>query len=676
MHVGGVCAGVGCGGVADALRFTTAITRKDSRDAHVYTGDPFEVQFSVSLENSQPVETNIKSASAADIGYAANSGTRPDVSVTASITTDDGYDTNDTHYYTVTTGPVDNTDITGVVVRLTTHTRNWGVSTETPPSGQIWRGASAADKGYAANSGTRPDVPVTASITTDDGYDTNDTHYYTVTTGPVDNTNITGVVVRLTTHTRNWVTEAEAYYYNREAVTITSMGGISIVSINGHTINGAPNTYTLNENERWGGTTTAELTNGQIRVRCSAGSAAEPGKITVTDATAEADATDADYPRGVLKATAPSSFNISIVANPLSFDSTTFPTILDVAEGVLTLNVRNQISVTLAAGTGTNNQNAEVGFEVLSGSPGTLYQNREGGSGVKKLLTYTDSGGVARVYLLPNSRTNRVRVWVSGRNPASADSKQARVVTFTYGFADLTADTTIGGPGGSGQRGVDGTRLANPFVVKVIDGTNRGFPGAAVTFDITAPETGAVLFPHPDFRAEPATTSSTKGGIVAGYDPLVITTDRNGEAKVYLQLRSRNGEIGGILHTVTASYQGSTRTFTATGIEATSATYVLTVDTQRSAQTQSVALRTRASRPLVVRVLEGGVNPVTNQGVRFTTTDGTLSPRREAMQQPDREGIPNRPHDRTILTNVRGEAWIDYIAGKRRRSRNNLCACF
>ena len=475
--------------------------------------------------------------------------------------------------------------------------------------------------------------------------------------------------VNLTTITRTWVSEDDAFFYNEEAVSITPSGGISIVSINGNTINAGLNTaYTLNENERWGGTTRAELTNGQIRVKCSAGSEAGSGAITVADATIAGGiaVADEDYPTGESGATAPSPFTINIVRNPLSL--TTFPTITRVSEGVITSNVRTQISVTLE---GTNNGNAEVGFEVLSGYPGTLYQNREGGSGAKKLLTYTDSTGVARVYLLPNSRTNQVRVWVSGRNPASTALTQAQVVTYTYGYADLTADTTIGGSGGSGQRGVAGTRLANPFVVKVIDGTRRGFPGAPVTFNITgvgsivdvddaAPATTeAALFPHPDFRAEPV---DTQGNAAGGYDPLVITTDRNGEAKVYLRL-SETSAASGTLHTVTAMYAGSTQTFTATGIEATSATYVLTVDTQRSAQTQNVALRTRASRPLVVRVLEGGVNPVTNQAVRFTTTDGTLSPRREAMQQPDRTGIPNRPHDRTILTNVRGEAWIDYIAG-------------
>ena len=627
-------------GVADALNFTSPITRRDSTDPHVYTGDPFEIQFSVNLENSQGVNSDtITEGKATEISYAdPNGSTRKDVSASATITTDTGYNNGDTHYYTVATTTV-NVSISGVAFDLTTNQRNWGISTETPPVGRTWVTANSTDIGYAAG-GTRADVSASASIITDTGYINGDTHYYTVITTTV-NVSISGVALILTTNTRNWATEADAYDYNEEAVSITPTGGISIVSINGHTINGVANAaYTLNEDERWGGTTSAELTSGQIRVKCSAGNTPGPGTITLADETTE------DYPTGTSGATAPSAFSITIVSNPLNLVD--YPTISAVSEGVITHNVRNQITVTLV---GDNNTNAEVGFEVLSGFSGNLYLNREGGRSAKKLLTYTDGSGVARVYLLPNSRTNQVRVWVSGQNPASTDTDYARVVTYTYGFADLTADLTLGGPGGNGQRGVVNTRLSSPFVVKVID-TNSGFPGAVVTFEMDETDRGT-LFPHPDFRAE----STSTGDATAGYDPLLVKTDRNGEAKVHLKL---SGTLG--THEVTATYGTASRTFTATGIAATSATYVLTVDTQRSAQTQNVALRTRAAKPLVVRVLEGGVNPVADQPVRFTTTDGTLSPRREAFQLTG-TNIPNLTHDRTIRTDARGEAWIDYIAG-------------
>ena len=654
-------------GVADALNFTSPITRSDSTDPHVYTGDPFEIQFSVRLENSQGVNSDtITVGNATDIAYAARTSTRANVSASATITTDatglGAYSPGDTRYYTVTTTTTD-TSIPGVALTLTTNTRNWATEAEAAAdTTNRYTVGNATDIAYAARTSTRANVSASATITTDatglGAYSPGDTHYYTVTTTTTD-TSIPGVALALTTNTRNWATEAEAYHYNEEAVSITPTGGISIVSINGHTINGAANAlYTLNEDERWGGTTSAELTNGQIRVKCSAGNTPGPGTITLADLTSN------DYPTGTSVATAPSVFSITIVSNPLNLDE--YPTISAVSEGVITHNVRNQITVTLM---GSNSTNAEVGFEVLSGFSGNLYLNREGGRSAKKLLTYTNASSVATVYLLPNSRTNQVRVWVSGQNPASTDRDYARVVTYTYGFADLTADLTLGGPGGNGQRGVVNTRLSSPFVVKVIDGTNRGFPGAVVTFntvntDLTDSMTLGKLFPHPDFRAEPVTSGGTQGDAINGYDPLEIKTDRNGEAKVHLKL---SGTLG--THTVTATYGTASRTFTATGISGASATYVLTVDTQRSAQTQNVALRTRAAKPLVVRVLEGGVNPVADQPVRFTTGDGTLSPRPEADQLIDNAllnsvpNVPNLPTDRTIKTNASGEAWIDYIAG-------------
>ena len=231
---------------------------------------------------------------------------------------------------------------------------------------------------------------------------------------------------------------------------------------------------------------------------------------------------------------------------------------------------------------------------------------------------------------------------------------------------------------GNGQSGRIGTRLANPFVVKVTDGTNRGISGQAVTFNITAPDPGtspnapgvndAALFPDTTsgFRAEPGdepdTPTDTDGTPTAGYDPLVVRTDSRGEAKVFLRLRN----VTAAAHTVRASFSGINRDFTATA-DTTTRTLVLRVDTENSVQDQSVARLTTASKPLVVRVLGGGVTEYAGQPVRFTTADGDLSPRRESRNQitdtTSTPPVPNLPTDRTIETNARGEAWIDYTAG-------------
>ena len=156
------------------------------------------------------------------------------------------------------------------------------------------------------------------------------------------------------------------------------------------------------------------------------------------------------------------------------------------------------------------------------------------------------------------------------------------------------------------QRGVVSTRLANPFVVKVTDGTNRGVSGQAVLF---TPDnsTGGKLFPHSDFRAEPVRTGGTQGNATDGYDPLEVKTDSSGEAKVYFELSANTRA-----HTVDATFSGIKREFTATALSATT-TRVLRVDPEHSVQEQSVARLTTASKPLVVRVLAGGVSELSGQ---------------------------------------------------------------
>ena len=565
--------------IADALRFTAPISRKDKSELQVFQGQTFDVEFTVQLETRVDV----------------NSGT-----------------TNALH------------------TKANAQALNDGATTST--------------------TSTYNGKPLEI---TESNFSTVTTYYY------LSNRVAVGDPVTSYTQTRNWVTEDSAFYYNVQAVTITPSAGIKIISINGYTTgSAAAASYTLNEDKTWGGTTTKELTSGRIRVKCRVEDAATFGAqtIMVTDAT-----DSGDYPSGTIKDTL-TDFTIyvlrSVPSNPGDI-----PT-LSVSDGFVRHNAPMPISVPLSE---TNNSWYEVDFAVESGSPGTLYVDKDADgspdkTASKTLTTFTGATGSVLVYLNPNRGTNKIRVTVAGRNPASTDETHSKVVTYLYGYVDLTADLTIEGPGGNGQRGVTNTRLPNPFVVKVIDGNNRGVSGAKVTFDVTNPTDGIPkLFPHSDFRAEPVTTGGTQGDATNGYDPLVVKTDRDGEAKVYLKLSDDTNPNG---YSVTATYQSVTKTFNATGISAT-ATRVLSIDTQRSDREQSTALLTLASKPLVVRVLAGGVNAYPGQAIRFTTTDGVLSPRREATQLIDNTGtdVPNIPTDRTILTNARGEAWIDYTGG-------------
>ena len=643
---------------ADALRFTSQITRTDRPNvSFVYPNQTFDLRFTVSLVTAEKKDPTATQGTSTDISYASEDSTRSLVSVT--IIKDTGYTAGVTTHYTVSTA-TDSTTNDGI--SLITQTRTW--TNDSTAAGAVT--GNSTDISYALGSRSRPPVSATRTLDDTDDYTAGDTHY-TVSTA-TEETTISGV--RLTTHTRTWMTEAEAYYYNEEAVTITPGADISIVSINGYTVNGAAGTsYELNEDEDWGGTTTSELSNTTISVRFQAGTIlgqAAANQISVSDTTIAATTAgaDEDYPRNDPRATPPTSspFQITVVQR-IPPVATNIPDLSSVSAAsiIRAHETRTPITVTLTGGTSPNWY--EVDFAIASGSSGRLSEKQDGtGNTGTSLTAYTNGSATATVYLNPSGSTTKVQVTVAGRSPGSTTSTHSQTVTIFYQSFNLEADLTIDGPGGNDQSGIVDTRLANPFVVKVTDGTNRtnrGISGQAVTFTPAGanPGTGNALFPYSNFRAESTSTPVTAGTPTDGYNPLVVKTDNSGEAKVYFELGSAIGA-----YTVNATFSGITRTFTATALSATT-TRVLRVDTEDSVQEQSVARLTTASKPLVVRVLAGGVSELSGQSVRFTTTDGDLSPRREATQLTDGTIVPNLPHDITILTNGEGEAWIDYTAG-------------
>ena len=506
--------------------------------------------------------------------------------------------------------------------------------------------ADADTSGFAHNFGdssvTEADViPETAT----------DYYYYDRTTADIPNGN-------KGTTTRHWLSESAAYYYNDQQISIDPDSGtdteIYILSIDNNLVTNTGGTaYVLGEMDTFPGTTTKELTSRTIKVKCKVPLDATVGARTFS----VSDTTTDDYKSTTDVATSPTNFTIYVLQSPFV---TTRPSLSTLTGGVITQNTRIPITATL---TGGNSAWFQVGFEVVQGFRGTLYEKQDGtGSSGKKLISFTQTGGTTTVYLLPNSGTNKVRVWVSGGNPESDISSVAQTVTYFFGFADLTADLTVGGPGGNGQTGVTEIRLPQPFVVKVIDGSKRGVSGHSVTFAITSTQSETTLFTHEDFRAEP----SSSGTASDGWDPLIVKTDNSGEAKVYLKLGD-TASIGVLYdYTVNASIaEGTTKLFEARAIDTATATRTLEVDTVNSARVQSVAVRTRLSKPLVVRVLDGGVSLVADAAIRFTTSDGELTPRGESVQltATDDDPVENDPQDRTILTNRQGEAWINYTSG-------------
>ena len=536
---------VGVQGIADALSFTSQITRTDRPNvSFVYPNQTFDLRFTVGLESSTAVNPNTTAGSATDISYASGSSTRSLVSVT--LITDTGYTAGDTHYTLSAT--TDTTTTAGI--SLTTQTRTW--TSDSTEAGA--RRGSATDISHA--SGTTPRRPVTATRTVDAGYTAGETHY-TLSTATEEST-ITGV--RLTTHTRTWMTEAEAYHYNEEAVTITPGSNISIISINGYAVNGSAGAvYELNEDENWGGTTTSELSQTTITVKCQAGGSTTVGQTNNTVAVSDTTPA-ADYPNGASDTATPptsSPFQITVVHRiPAAADIPTL-SLVSAASVIRAHETRTPITATL---TGTNANSYEVDFAIASGSSGTLSEKQDGtGKTGRSLTAYTAATGTATatVYLNPSRSTTKVQVTVAGRSPGSTDPEHSRTVTVFYQSFNLEADLTLDGPGGNGQSGVISTRLANPFVVKVTDGTNRGISGQVVRFtpDSGNPGSGNVLFPHSDFRAEPVRTGGTQGSATNGYNPLEVRTDRSGEAKVYFELGNDTGT-----YTVAATFSGITRT--------------------------------------------------------------------------------------------------------------------
>ena len=315
--------------------------------------------------------------------------------------------------------------------------------------------ASAIDIDYAANRRTRPATPNPLirnhTQITDSEYTAGDTHYYTVTTvaAPDANNHV------LTTETRNWMTEAEAYHYNQEAVTITPGSNISIVSINGYTVNAAAGTaYELDEDENWGGTTTSELSAMTINVKFRAGTTLGQGaanQITVSDTSipgATAGANE-DYPQGDSRATPPTSspFQITVVqripapANIPNLSSVSAASVIRAHE------TRTPITATLTGGTSPNSY--EVDFAIASGSSGTLSEKQDGtGKTGRSLTAYTNASATATVYLNPSRSTTKVQVTVAGRSPGSTTPGHSRTVTVFYQSFNLEADLTIDGPGG------------------------------------------------------------------------------------------------------------------------------------------------------------------------------------------------------------------------------------
>ena len=183
-----------------------------------------------------------------------------------------------THYYT--TSAEDTATVTGLVI--TTNTRNWGdPDTDDPPAGQTWRSGNSTDRQYASGDRTRSNVSVSRIV--DENYnDGVTTHYYT--TSAEDTATVTGLVI--TTNTRKWVTEAAAYYYNTEQVTIAVTGDATLKKVGRYD---DPPGGILTETGKDG----SKLLDSSMTLTFTAPSSGAEQRITISDSTT------GDYPEGI-----------------------------------------------------------------------------------------------------------------------------------------------------------------------------------------------------------------------------------------------------------------------------------------------------------------------------------------------------------------------------------------
>ena len=602
-------------GIADAL---TLHYESNSGDlTTVAPNQEFTIRVSVKnlIDNtSNPVNPGTSEGNTTDIEYASEGSTRSNVSI--SRTVDTGWTNGDTHYYTISA--VDTTTVTGLAI--TTNTRNWGLSTETPLAGQTWTPGRAQDLRYASGGSTRSNVSVSRTIDTD--YADGDTHYYT--TSAEDTTTVAGLAI--TTNTRNWLTEDEAYYYNEEAVTIES----DIMLEQGDTAVTSLIERHEESDQRLSNTITLTGSHGD----------AGAFNITITDNTGTG---DIDGP--------PPSPRASIIYTIFVVDRD--PSAVEREWGFTGLTSapeRYKVggddftddAITTASSTEFN----RVEYSVIEGS-GRLYVQRTPTRKTSSNRTITTSAA-AVVHLDMNGTTNKVRASISGEAPVTA--------TFIFGHPEVAIVS------GNGQEGGFGGQLDDPLVVKVTDGRGRALSGLAADFDTDDTITTARFIPVPGTTVY---TTTAAGSVLAdswnantreatstrppAAVDIVVQTDSRGEARTYFQLAT-----SGASQTVTVMAGGSSLIdppnfrFDAESGERRPTLSILSGNNQTTDSDGEI------EDPLVVVVRQDDrLKP--NELVTFHTSKGTLIGRNED----DDDDLTNK---RVYgMTDGRGRAEVEYF---------------
>ncbi|RKU16645.1 hypothetical protein C6500_17225, partial [Candidatus Poribacteria bacterium] len=293
---------------------------------------------------------------------------------------------------------------------------------------------------------------------------------------------------------------------------------------------------------------------------------------------------------------------------------------------------------------------------------GTLYVP-DGSTNGRSISSSQTISSSAPVWLRMSSGTRVVSAYVEGQN----SQRQTARVTVIHRYPQISK---VSGDDPK-QAGSPGSRLRNPFTVRVTDAGGRNVPGQAVTFisQFGGSNNGS-FSAHSKF---PSTGDIPAGApkTTIGTNSAVVTTDTGGEASVYLIFGSTATDLGE--YTVTAQFPtGTTATNIATfkvEFKADAVSQATATTLEKVAETdgqQADALR-RVEKPLTVVVRDQIGNPKQGVAVMFQDrSGGTLTDPTPGTDP----GVvdTNRPtpttQNRVIDTDTDGKASIHYTPRK------------
>ena len=510
------------------------------------------------------------------------------------------------------------------------------------PAGPRHRRASATDIANAPRTASDP-VPITSNftVTEDSGYQPGYTHYYTVTTTTpgVRNTANTADVTR-TTHTRNWTTEAAAYYYNAEQVMIAvTTGGATLKKVGRYD---APSDGVLMETGEDG----SKLLDSTMTLTFTAPSNGAEQTITISDTTT------GDYP-AVVTTARPLVFTVYVVQpqSAVQTATTTFATNNDGVEYAYE-NEDRQINSYFTF----SEQNAPVNYSVEG--TGRVYISLGGDRRTRSASTLWTSSN-APVYLETNRGTSKVTAWISGTDGMTA------IFIFSGPSPDKYPRVEI--IQGDNQTGALGGQLEDYLEVKVTDGNRRPISGVAVQFDddpsagVFRPVPGTDVYVDGSDALVDALANSINADTftatptlpVAGED-IFVQTDSSGLAKVYYELSNTAGvaRIDALLTGTTIDV-----TFRAEGVEDSRKASLRMV----SGDGQSADKGDPIEDPLVVLARSTAGYRIPGVNIRLTTSTGTLS---RSVGTALAAGSVSSGNNIVVMTGADGTASVEYNVGQ------------